>query len=134
MKQLISIKKILLALSIIFTFSWVVAPVGYAQLSKDQVCEGVGAVQSGSGGCKSQGATGQSSVESTIKKVVDVLSFVVGVASVIMIIIGGLRYVLSNGDSGNITSAKNTIIYSLVGLVIVALAQIIVNFVIKETL
>ena len=49
-----------------------------------------------------------------------------------MIIIGGLRYITSNGDSGNVTNAKNTILYAIVGLVIVALAQLIVRFVVQR--
>ena len=47
-----------------------------------------------------------------------------------MIIIGGFRYIISSGDSGQITSAKNTILYAIVGLVIVLFAQLIVRFVI----
>jgi hypothetical protein len=49
-----------------------------------------------------------------------------------MIIWGGLRYITSGGDSAKITSAKNTIIYALIGLVVVALAQFIVKFVLAK--
>jgi hypothetical protein len=65
----------------------------------------------------------------TIKTVVNILSAIVGVAAVIMIIIGGFRYITASGDSGSISSAKNTIIYALVGVVIATLAQVIVRFV-----
>ncbi len=58
--------------------------------------------------------------------------FVVGALSVIMIIIGGLRYVISGGDSANITTAKNTILYSVVGLVVSMLAYAVINFVISS--
>jgi hypothetical protein len=54
------------------------------------------------------------------------------VVAVIMIIVGGLKYITSGGDSGNITSAKNTILYAIVGLIVVALAQIIVRFVLER--
>ena len=57
---------------------------------------------------------------------------VVGIAAVVMIIIGGLRYVTSNGDSGQVGNAKNTILYAVVGLVVVALAQVIVRFVVAK--
>jgi hypothetical protein len=57
---------------------------------------------------------------------------VVGVVSVIMIIIGGFKYIISSGDSANVTSAKNTILYAIIGLVVVLLAQIIVRFVIAR--
>ena len=68
-----------------------------------------------------------------VKRIINIFSIVVGVIAVIMIIVGGLRYITSGGDSGNVSSAKNTIIYALVGLVIVALAQFIVRFVLSNT-
>lgn len=67
-----------------------------------------------------------------IVKVVNILSIIIGIASVIMIIIGGLRYVLSNGDSNSINGAKNQILYALVGLVVAAAAQSIIVFVINK--
>jgi hypothetical protein len=63
---------------------------------------------------------------------INILSLVVGVISVVMIIVGGLKYIMSGGDSGNVTGAKNTILYAVVGLVIVALAQFIVRFVLTK--
>lgn len=71
-------------------------------------------------------------VNSTIRLVINVFSLVVGVISVIMIIIGGLKYITSGGDSGNITGAKNTILYAIIGLVVVALAQVVVKFVLQK--
>ena len=67
-----------------------------------------------------------------IRIVINIFSLVVGVIAVIMIIIGGLKYITSGGDSVNVTSAKNTILYAIVGLIIVALAQIIVRFVLAK--
>lgn len=72
----------------------------------------------------------EESVNNIITTVINVLSLVIGVIAVIMIIIGGFKYITSSGDAGNVTSAKNTILYAVVGLVVVALAQIIVRFVI----
>ena len=92
-----------------------------------QACDGV--VLTG-GTCDPDGAeTGITNVVSTI---IDVLSVIVGAVSVIMIIIGGFRYVTSAGDSNATTAARNTIIYALVGLVIVIFAQVIVSFVIGQ--
>lgn len=71
-------------------------------------------------------------VNEIIRLVINIFSLIVGVVAVIMIIIGGLKYITSGGDSGNITSAKNTILYAIIGLVIVALAQIIVRFVLQR--
>ncbi len=71
-------------------------------------------------------------INNALKLVINIFSLVVGVISVIMIIIGGLKYITSGGDSGNVTSAKNTILYAVIGLVIVALAQFIVRFVLAR--
>ncbi|HEX6416030.1 MAG TPA: hypothetical protein VFZ62_00715 [Candidatus Saccharimonadales bacterium] len=64
--------------------------------------------------------------------VTNVLLFIVGAISVIMVVIGGLRYVLSGGNSSNITTAKNTILYAIVGLIVSLLAYALVNFVITS--
>lgn len=91
---------------------------------------------SGTNGNLSGGATncsgGTSALQDLIKTVVNVFSIVVGVIAVIMIVIGGLKYITSGGESSNISSAKTTIVYALVGLVIVALAQFIVHFVLNK--
>lgn len=76
--------------------------------------------------------TGDQNLSDIIATVVNIISIVVGVVAVIMIIWGGLKYITSGGESGKITSAKNTIIYALIGLVIVALAQFIVHFVLNK--
>lgn len=62
--------------------------------------------------------------------ITNVFLFALGAIAVIMIIIGGIRYVLSGGDSTSITGAKNTIMYAVIGLVVAILAYAIVNFVI----
>ncbi len=54
--------------------------------------------------------------------------------AVIMIIIGGIRYIISNGDQNAVTGAKNTILYAIVGLVIAIFGWAIVNFVLDEIL
>jgi hypothetical protein len=68
-----------------------------------------------------------------ISQIIEVFSVIVGIVAVIMIIWGGFKFITSGGDSGNVTSARNTILYALIGLVIVALAQIIVRFVLTKT-
>lgn len=67
--------------------------------------------------------------DSIFTKVTNVLLFLVGAISVIMLIIGGIRYVISGGDQAQVTSAKNTILYAIVGIVIAFLAYAAVNFV-----
>lgn len=57
------------------------------------------------------------------------LIFLVGAIAVIMIIVGGLRYTTSAGDQSALTGAKNTIMYSIVGLIVAFMAYAIVRFV-----
>lgn len=84
------------------------------------------------GTCKADVETGSANINNIITDIVNIFSIVVGIVSVVMIIYGGFRYVTSGGDSGNVTSAKNTIIYAIIGLVVVALAQFIVQFVLDK--
>ncbi len=65
----------------------------------------------------------------TFSTITNVLLFIIGAIAVIMIIIGGMRYVLSGGDSNQITAAKNTILYAIVGIIVAILAYAVVNFV-----
>lgn len=67
-----------------------------------------------------------------IKNIVNTLLFVLGIAAVIAIILGGFRYVTANGDSGQIKTAKDIILYACVGLVVAILAFAIVNFVVTS--
>jgi hypothetical protein len=83
-------------------------------------------------GCTVDGSSDK--LTTIIKTVINILSVVVGVVAVVMIIFGGLKYITSGGDSSNVSSAKNTIIYAIVGLVIVALAQFIVRFVLDKSI
>lgn len=65
------------------------------------------------------------------KQVTNVILYIVGIIAVIMLIIGGIKYVISGGDAKKVTDAKNTVLYAIIGLVIAFLAFAIVNFVIS---
>lgn len=70
--------------------------------------------------------------QSGASRVWTVVQFALGILggiAIIMIVIGGMKYTLSNGDSSQLTSAKNTILYSVIGLVVAMLASAIVLFV-----
>lgn len=97
----------------------------------DRLCGGAELTLDTNTAC-AQGA-GTSDLEALITRIVNIFSVIVGVIAVIMIIIGGFRYITSGGDSSNVTSAKNTIMYAIIGLIIVALAQIIVRFVLDQS-
>jgi ABC-type Fe3+ transport system permease subunit len=62
---------------------------------------------------------------------VEILSFVAGIAGIIMVILGGFKYITSGGESGKVANAKNTLMYALIGLIVAALAQLMVHYVIN---
>lgn len=82
-----------------------------------------------SGGSDICGAAKQDDFEKLMKNIINTILLVLGMIAVIMIIVGGIRYVLSNGESAQVQAAKNTVLYSVVGLVIAILSYAIVNFV-----
>lgn len=67
-----------------------------------------------------------------LKNVINLLLIVIGIISVIMIVIGGFRYTTSAGDAGQTKSARDTIIYAIVGLVIAIMSFALVNFVLNN--
>ncbi len=99
--------------------------------AKEQACKAIGGTYSG-GVCSDGSSNAQP--QDIVNSIINIFSWVVGAISVIMLIFGGFKYITSGGDSGKITSAKNTIIYALVGLVIVALSQVLVNFVLRKSI
>ena len=66
------------------------------------------------------------------KTITNTVLYIVGVVAVIMLIIGGIKYVISGGDAKKVTDAKNTVLYAIIGLIIAFLAFAIVNFVITS--
>lgn len=125
MKKVSVILASLLALPVIaFGVTTLVADSASAQLD----------LESGINSAKGTGAPDNvTEDDGLIKKVVNLLLWAIGIISVIMIIIGGIRYAISNGDSNQVTAAKNTIMYAVIGLVIAIFAYAIVNFVLFQT-
>jgi len=68
----------------------------------------------------------------TLTLVVNTLIFVIGLVAVIMLIVGGFRYVFSQGNEKAVQGAKDTILYAIIGIVVAVLAFAIVNFVIQS--
>lgn len=100
-----------------------------AQSSVDIACQGLKLTDSSS---DCDPAKAQNKFGSIVKNIINILSVIVGAVSVVVIIIGGFRYVVSNGDSNGVTGAKNAILYAIIGLVIVLFAQVIVRFVLSK--
>lgn len=97
----------------------------YAINVLDQGCSATGGASATSAVCQQK----NESVMPTVKKGVELLIYALGIVTVIVIIIGGFKYTTSNGDSTKVKSAKDTIMYGVIGLVVALLAFAIVNFV-----
>ena len=128
-------KKILTKFSILIAlFIGMVLPnLAYASstTSRQEVCQGVGVIGQTTG-CISHKSSGES-IDDILRLTLNLLSAIVGVIAIFMIIIGGLKYILSSGNSEKTNEAKNNIMYAAIGLVIVALAQIIVKFILNKS-
>ena len=72
------------------------------------------------------------SLTDSVANVTNIMIMIIGVVSVIMLIIGGFRYVLSGGDQKGTSAAKDTILYAIIGVVVALLSYSIMNFVIGQ--
>ena len=125
------LKNLTVALTIALMGGLVFAPAVVNADFKSDACQGVNALNnSNSTNCASNA---DKSLNGIIKTVIQILSVIVGFIAVIMVIVGGLKMITANGDSGAIATARSTIIYALIGLIIVAVAQVLVHFVIFRT-
>jgi hypothetical protein len=125
-------KRILLSISILagllFGGAGALAPAAVYADAAGEICQGIGSVD-GSGRC-----AGGTRLTTVVRRIINILSIIIGIVAVIMIMVAGFKYITANGDSGNLSSAKTTLIYAIVGLVVVALAQFIVKFVLDKVL
>lgn len=95
--------------------------------SKEAACGGIQLSDS------PQGCTNQDQkVNSIISTGISLLSFAIGVVAIIMIIVAGIKFVTAQGDSSSIASARTTVLYAIVGLVVAAMAQALVRFVLLK--
>lgn len=107
------------------------APAG-AQLFENSVGEACkGAALSDLGTCNVDKA--ENKVNRAITNGINIFSMIIGVIAVVMVMIAGVKYITSTGDPNSVNSAKNTLLYAVIGLVVVALAQVIVRFVLTQT-
>jgi hypothetical protein len=117
----------------LFAVSTLAVPhASYALLegSKGAACDGANLSDTPTG-CDSASSTANANkVNDILKTVLTILSLVVAIISVFMIIIGGIRFVTSQGDGSSTAAARNTIIYAVIGLVVAAIAQALVQFVV----
>lgn len=119
MKQ--TIKTLILGLFIGSVFSVAPLAISYSEPASAQVADSLKINNAG------KSPTG--GVDGLVKNTIDILLWAIGIISVIMIILGGIRYATSSGDSNSAKSAMNTILYSVIGLVISIFAYAIVQYV-----
>lgn len=120
---------IVVSLLLFFSVTTLAAPALFAAQSQsdinaranNQACESIG-------GCSG----GEAALSKTIATVINILSAIGGIIAIILIIIGGVKYMTSGGDSNSAANARNTVLYAIVGLIIVVFAQVIVRFVLQQ--
>lgn len=100
-----------------------------AATAKEAVCEGA-QFTTGSSACDTAGS--EATVKGTITLAIRILQMIVGIISVFTIIIAGLGYITSAGDGAKTKTAKDRILYSAIGLMVVVLAEVIVRFVLNR--
>lgn len=113
-------------LTAIFGASLALAPQAGAAADLFKICSKGG----GSSAACSSETENISGTGGVVLKAANLVAIVAGIAAIIMIMLGGFNYITAGGDSNKISTAKNMVIYALVGLVVIALARTIVGFVI----
>jgi len=101
---------------------------GFSAAQCSAACSGISEL-----GTSQDCASGGSGVTNIISVGVNILSYIIGVVAIIMIIISGIRFATSGGNSSTVESSKKTLIYAILGLVLAALAQVIVHWVLNST-
>lgn len=102
-------------------------------LSTSRVIASALSVQEGANAARAEGMPTELIGDNGVfSRLTNTILLIVGLISVIMLVYGGLRYILSGGDSKKVTDAKNTILYAIIGLIISLLAFAIVNFVLNS--
>lgn len=132
------IKQLITGMVATFLFAIPLAVVPVANAAFDPaagVCSGVDinvSADPSTVNCATSTSGATDKVNSTVSLALTLFSAIVGIISVVMIIVGGIRYITSGGDSGKVSSAQNTVLYAVIGLIVVALAQVIVKFVLSR--
>lgn len=91
-------------------------------------CTGINCIRDGANTTQTAGPS--TSLEDSIESITNILLYVLGAIAVIMLVIGGIKYTTSNGNADQIKSAKNTIMYAIIGIVVAILAFAIVRWVV----
>jgi len=116
-------KKIFLSLLILLTSTFSALPgTVLASNAAGQACAGLASLTT-SNKCGS----GQTSVNNVVTTVTKLISYIVGIVAVLVIIFAGFKYITSGGNNEAINSARNMIMYAIIGLALAVIAQLIVH-------
>ena len=131
------IKTLILSLSSVFVVAapLALAPSVSAADIQNSLCSGASTLQvstAPASECQNTTGEGVSKFNKLLTEIINVFSVIVGIVAVLMIVYAGFRYITSSGADAKVKDAKNTVLYAIIGLVIVALAQLIVKFVLNK--
>jgi len=133
-----SLAKIISSVLAMFLLIVLVSPIAYAASSTyggiyDATCnDTTGSKASQSSVCKTDNKDNITGPDGIILKASKIIAYITAFAAIIMIMVGGLRYITSSGDSNALKSARDTIIYSVIGLVVIVVAQALVTAVVSR--
>ena len=126
-------KSVLFSFLILFSFI-AFGPIGVAAAQfndiLDEACKDKNAIA-----CNELeiGQNGTNPVTSSTLTAVNIISLVSGTIAVVVMIIAGITLTMSQGDAGKIKSSRDAIIYSVVGLIVIALSRTIIIFILNRT-
>ena len=126
------IKTMLLSLAAFMGLLIIPVSAGAAISPYDEVCNDP--ANQSSVVCQDKNATSPSPIygpDGILSKVANILAIVGGVIAVVVIMISGLKMITSSGDSKKLNDARNAIIYAAVGIVVIALARVIIEFILR---
>lgn len=129
------IRSIRLFITAFVAFAVLFAPAAPTFAAATDVFQGACGASGASGStvCKDKGTTNPiTGPDGLLIKATHVLAIIAGAVAVIIIVVSGLRYVLSEGDPAKAAQARNGIIYAAVGLVVIVAAQSIITFVLDR--
>lgn len=118
-------KQLIIASILVLGVAIMATPVSVEACSTAAECAQAGLEATGDTG-------GKADIGDIITDIVNALLFILAAIAVVMIVIGGIRYTISQGESSAVSSAKNTILYAVIGLAVALFAYAIVNFVITR--
>lgn len=77
-----------------------------------------------------QGTQAGNDLPGAVLNIVNFLLILAALAALVFLILGGVRYIFSQGDEDQAAQAKNTILYAIIGLIVIGLAAVVVNFIV----